>query len=116
MSESEDSILDTDSYKVTHWKQYPLGTEYIHSYLESRGGVFPTTVFFGLQYYLKRYLSGTVVSSANVIEINDMCLEHFGQDMLNIEGWYKIVDEHDGKLPISIHALPEGTISPIHTH
>ena len=115
MSENEDSVLDTDSYKVTHWKQYPLGTEYIHSYLESRGGVFPTTVFFGLQYYLKRYLSGTVVSSANVIEINDMCLEHFGQDMLNIEGWYKIVDEHDGKLPISIHALPEGTISPIHT-
>ena len=115
MSENEDSVLDTDSYKVTHWKQYPLGTEYIHSYLESRGGVFPTTVFFGLQYYLKRYLSGSVLSASDILEINDMCLEHFGQDMLNIEGWYKIVDEHDGKLPISIHALPEGTISPIHT-
>ena len=115
MNENGYSIFDTDSYKVTHWKQYPQGTEYIHSYLESRGGIFPKTIFFGLQYYLKKYLMGSVVSAADILEMNDMCLEHFGQDMLNIEGWYKIVDEHNGKLPISIHALPEGTISPVHT-
>lgn len=115
MNENGYSIFDTDSYKVTHWKQYPQGTEYIHSYLESRGGIFPKTIFFGLQYYLKKYLMGSVVSAADILEMNDMCLEHFGQDMLNIEGWYKIVDEHNGKLPISIHALPEGTISSVHT-
>ena len=45
MSINKNSVLDTDSYKVAHWKQYPPGTEYIYSYLESRGGVFPTTVF-----------------------------------------------------------------------
>ncbi len=47
------NILRTDSYKVSHFKQYPEGTTHIYSYLESRGGVFPETVFFGLNYYLK---------------------------------------------------------------
>eukprot|EP01084_Bolivina_argentea_P163102 283793_1 len=50
-------IIDTDSYKLSHWKQYPPGTTSMFSYFESRGGDFPATIFFGLQYYLKRYLS-----------------------------------------------------------
>ena len=50
-------ILATDSYKLTHWKQYPENTTNVYSYFESRGGEFDSTVFFGLQYYLKRYLS-----------------------------------------------------------
>ena len=33
-------LLRTDSYKFTHWKQYPPGTEHVYSYLESRGGLF----------------------------------------------------------------------------
>ena len=42
-------ILATDSYKQTHWKMYPPGTEYICSYFESRSGSeIPETVFFGL--------------------------------------------------------------------
>ena len=45
-------LLLTDSYKATHWKQYPPGTESIYSYFESRGGRFDEVVFFGLQYYL----------------------------------------------------------------
>jgi len=27
----------TDSYKVTHWPQYPPGTQTVYSYFESRG-------------------------------------------------------------------------------
>lgn len=37
-------ILMTDSYKLTHWKQYPEGTTKVYSYLESRGGQFNKTV------------------------------------------------------------------------
>ncbi len=55
---SRNLVLQTDSYKFTHWKQYPPGTQYVYSYLESRGGMFPQTVFFGLQYYLLKYLCG----------------------------------------------------------
>lgn len=108
-------LLMTDSYKISHWKQYPPGTEHIYSYLESRGGEFPSTVFFGLQYYLKKYLSGKVISEQDIADANEMCLKHFGQHALNLEGWYWLLDKHDGKLPISIHALPEGTVCPIHT-
>ena len=51
-------LLMTDSYKFTHWRQYPPGTERVYSYIESRGGMFAETVFFGLQYYLKRLSPG----------------------------------------------------------
>jgi nicotinamide phosphoribosyltransferase len=47
---ADNILLMTDSYKVTHWKQYPPGTEAVYSYFESRGGRFGSAVFFGLQY------------------------------------------------------------------
>eukprot|EP01043_Picozoa_sp_COSAG02_P080188 COSAG02_NODE_18936_length_909_cov_1.441975_1_plen_121_part_00 len=53
-------ILLTDSYKLTHYKQYPPGAETVYSYFESRGGKWDDVCFFGLQYFLKRYLSGPV--------------------------------------------------------
>lgn len=31
-------ILNTDSYKASHYLQYSEGTEYVYSYIESRGG------------------------------------------------------------------------------
>ncbi len=33
-------ILRTDSYKLSHWKQYPKGMTKVYSYLESRGGAY----------------------------------------------------------------------------
>ena len=65
---SRNLVLQTDSYKFTHWKQYPPGTQYVYSYLESRGGMFAQTVFFGLQYYLLKYLCGSVVTEEDVME------------------------------------------------
>ena len=41
-------IFDTDSYKSSHFLQYPKGTRKLFSYLESRGGRYPATRFFGL--------------------------------------------------------------------
>lgn len=49
-------LLDCDSYKTSHWMQYPPNTTELYSYLESRGGEYSKTLFFGLQYILKRYL------------------------------------------------------------
>ena len=45
----ENIILATDSYKVSHYKQYPPGTEYVSSYFERRGGKFDEICFCGLQ-------------------------------------------------------------------
>ena len=55
-------LLLTDSYKPTHFKQYPKGTQKVISYLESRCGKFDTTLFYGLQYIIKNYITGRVVT------------------------------------------------------
>lgn len=44
-------ILNADSYKASHYLQYPPDTRYVSSYIESRGGVFEKTLFFGLHYH-----------------------------------------------------------------
>ena len=104
-------ILLTDSYKVTHWKQYPPDTEAIYSYFESRGGQFPKTLFFGLQYYLKLYLEGEVIKLWMIGEANKLFREHFGDDKLfNLNAWERIIKKHDGRLPVRIKAVPEGSI------
>ena len=53
--ETESILFDTDSYKSSHYLQYPPNTTSMFSYIESRGGDYKATVFFGLQYYLKKY-------------------------------------------------------------
>ncbi len=40
-------ILNSDSYKTSHWVQYPAGSEYMSSYVEARKGDYDV-VFFGL--------------------------------------------------------------------
>lgn len=106
-------ILKTDSYKLTHYKQYPKGTTKVYSYLESRGGKFPKTMFFGLQYFLKQ-IEGSVVTMEDVEDANEYCKMHFGHDLFNYSGWEYIVKRHNGKLPIRIKAVKEGTVIATH--
>jgi nicotinamide phosphoribosyltransferase len=110
MSITDNIILLTDSYKVSHSLQYPKGTTEVYSYLESRGGEFEETVFFGLNYLLKTYLEKPITRS-NIEEAADFYKKHFGSDKLfNREGWEYILNEHNGKLPVSIKAVAEGTV------
>ncbi len=102
--------LLTDSYKVTHHYFYPEGTEKIYSYLESRvGAEFNKTIFYGLQYIIKKYLEGQVVTEEKINEADELMASHLGEGIFNRAGWEYILDEHDGKLPIEIKAVPEGT-------
>jgi nicotinamide phosphoribosyltransferase len=107
-------LLRTDSYKFTHWKQYPPNTQRIYSYLESRGGMFDNTVFFGLQYYLKQYLEGPRFTKADIDQADQFCRQHLGSDLFNREGWTRLYEKHQGTLPIRIKAVPEGTVVPLH--
>ena len=79
-------------YKVTHHKQYPENTSTVYSYFESRGGKFPKTVFFGLQYILKRWFLGPVITKEMVQEAKAVYHSHFGRDVFNEEGWNYIVE------------------------
>ncbi len=114
MTALENLLILTDSYKITHYKQYPPGTERVYSYFESRGGDFDEIVFFGLQYYLKRYLVGQVVTEEKIEYADEFLAQHFGARFFNREGWEYILREHDGRLPVEIKAVPEGTVVPPH--
>jgi len=112
MSAFDNIILATDSYKVSHYRQYPPGTEYVYSYFESRGGKFEEICFFGLQYFIKRYLCGPVVTQDKIDEAKEMLDNHMGPGQFNEEGWAHILKAHGGYLPISIKSVPEGTAVP----
>ena len=102
--------LLTDSYKVTHHYFYPEGTEKIYSYLESRvGSEFNKTIFYGLQYIIKKYLEGQVVSEEKIDQADALIASHIGEGIFNRDGWEYILDKHDGMLPVEIKAVPEGT-------
>lgn len=109
------TVETTDSYKISHWRQYPPKTEVIYSFFESRGGKYPEVTFFGLQYILKKYLEGVVVTQEDIEEAAEDFALHFGDETLfNREGWERIVNVHGGKLPVVIRAIPEGTTVPGH--
>ena len=100
-------ILDTDSYKQSHAQQYPPNTTKVYSYLESRGGEFDKTVFFGLQYILKQYLS-IPISMKDIVEAEKVCKLHGVP--FNKEGWLYILNVHGGRLPLRIKAVKEGSV------
>jgi nicotinamide phosphoribosyltransferase len=103
-------ILKSDSYKFTHNPQYPKGTTKVISYLESRGGIFDNTVFYGLQFLLKKHFEGVVVTRQDVDKAKKIIDNHIGPNIFNYEGWLRIVNVHGGKIPIRIKAVPEGTV------
>lgn len=104
-------ILDVDSYKVSHWLQYPPQTTGLYGYLESRGGHYPVTVFFGLQYILKRYLSQPI--EAWMIKEAAALFSAHGVPF-NEHGWWYILDKLGGHWPVRIKAVPEGSVIPVH--
>eukprot|EP00039_Didymoeca_costata_P032109 m.36846 g.36846 ORF g.36846 m.36846 type:complete len:549 (+) comp9192_c0_seq2:113-1759(+) len=107
------AMLVTDSYKVTHNQQYPPNTKTVFSYFECRGGKFKESCFFGLQYIIKNWLSGVVVTEEKIVEAKDYLDKHFGPGVFNEAGWRYILEKHGGKLPMRIRAVPEGTVVPV---
>lgn len=100
----------TDSYKVSHYKQYPPGTRRVYSYFESREGAkFPRTLFFGLQYWLKQYLAGPVVTKEKIDRAERLFDAHFGRRVFPRGLWEGILHKYGGRLPVEIKAVPEGT-------
>ena len=102
-------ILNSDSYKTSHWVQYPPGSEYLSSYIEARGGDYDV-VFFGLQAFIKEYLS-TPITHRDIDEAEIMIQAH--GLTFNRAGWERLVDKHHGFLPLRIEAIPEGSIVPV---
>jgi nicotinamide phosphoribosyltransferase len=104
----------SDSYKLSHHKFYLKTCRALHSYFESRkGATYAKTAFHGLQYQLLKYLVGQIVTQENIEDAAEMCKAHFGsEDRFNRNGWEYILNIHNGKLPLEIRAVPEGTRVP----
>jgi len=104
-------VMLGDSYKYGHAFQYPKNMVFMQDYLTARrvqdnnGEV----IFVGLQYILKEYLSQKIT-----IEMIEEAKEFADLHGISFpyEGWKYIAEELDGKLPIKIKALPEGTAVP----
>ena len=102
-------ILNSDSYKYSMPFQYPEGTEYVYSYIESRGGEWDDTLFFGLQAFIKEYLLNPITKEE--IDFAEEIIVSHGEPFYR-EGWEYILNEHNGYLPVVIKAVPEGTVVP----
>ncbi len=114
-------MLLTDGYKLDHRRQYPSNTSLVYSNWtarKSRMEGIDEVVFFGLQYFIKKYM----IESFNRDFFGKTKLElgtqyarrvnnYLGENAVGIK---HIEALHDlGYLPIAIKALPEGTAVPI---
>ena len=103
-------LLRSDSYKASHWLQYPAGTQTVFSYAEARGGPFSHSVFFCLQAWLREYLARPVTRE-DVDEAEAIMAMHGVP--FNAEGWRLLVQRHGGWLPLRIRAVAEGSVVPV---
>lgn len=101
-------LLQTDVYKFDHAAQYAKGTTKVYSYFCPRKAskeYGDQVIFFGLQYYLDKYLTKPV-TKADVDEFKEISSSILGPDAINYSRYYALADL--GYLPIKIKAIPEG--------
>lgn len=105
-------LLLTDVYKMGHMEQYVPGTNKVYSYLCARSNrSFPKAVFFGLQYYLQKYLSQPI-TPAHAEEFLATRAAILGGNSPEVEVKIRALGAL-GYLPIEIKAVEEGTILPV---
>lgn len=110
---SDNMILKTDSYKFSHYMQYPPGATDVSSYVEARGSKIEgvtEVVMFGLQAFINEVLL-TRITRKHVDEAETFCTKHGVP--FNRDGWMIIVNDHGGYMPLEIEAVPEGTPVPL---
>lgn len=115
-------IYMKDFYKVGHVHQYPEGTELIFSNFTPRKSKIDGvnhSVFFGLKYFIEKYLIECMNSSKKENNINDSYMETKMYELFlnitlgnsgNVLHIQKLLEL--GYLPLSISALPEKSVVP----
>lgn len=104
-------LLKSDSYKYSHYDQYKEGSTKSFAYIEARGGLYPETLVFGLQAFLKKYLTKPFTQE-DIDEAEELIDAHMGPGIFNREGFEYILKEHGGYFPVKIRSVPEGTVLP----
>jgi nicotinamide phosphoribosyltransferase len=109
-----------DGYKLDHRRQYPEGTTRVYSNWTPRSSRIPDqreVVFFGLRYFLQRYLIDEFQKFFET-DVDRACRRYQrridGYLGPNQIGTGHIRDLHDlGYLPLEFRAIPEGTPVPL---
>lgn len=114
-------LFYSDFYKTDHRRQYPKGTEYVYSNLTARysrlEGI-DKVVVFGFQWFVKEFLVNRFRDGFFNQDL-DKVLSQYTARMTGSLGENQIGTDHLaalhklGYLPITIKALPEGTLCPI---
>lgn len=102
-------ICRTDSYKFGHPFAYPDNVEGMAAYGEARVKSHTEVVMAGVAPLLQRYFT-TPITAQDVEDAEKFALAHFGRPLFAKDDWMKVVTEYDGYMPITIRALPEGTV------
>ncbi|BDD07644.1 nicotinate phosphoribosyltransferase [Fulvitalea axinellae] len=114
-------LLYTDGYKVDHRRQYPTGTGLVYSNWtprKSRIEGVDKVVFFGLQYFIKKYIISDFDKRFFSQPKEEVCRKYarrinnyLGENSVGVS---HIEALHDlGYIPMVIKALPEGVSTPI---
>lgn len=114
-------LLLTDGYKIDHRRQYPEGTTLVYSNWtprKSRIEGVEEVVFFGLQYFLKKYVLADFQAhffdqpkEKVVAEYARRINNYLGENLVGTE---HIAALHDlGYVPMVFKALPEGASVPM---
>ena len=114
-------LLLTDGYKLDHRRQYPAGTTLVYSNWtprKSRVDNIEEVVFFGLQYFLKRYVLHDFEEHFFKRPKGEVVAEYAARVNAylgpNSVGTDHVAALHDlGYIPMSFKALPEGARVPI---
>lgn len=103
-------LLNTDSYKTSHFNQYPPGASKITSYIEARCGEgLQDVVFFGLQAAMIEYFENPITRWD--VDEAEAIIKGSGLPF-NRTGFDHMVEAFGGYAPIKIDAIPEGSVVP----
>lgn len=98
-----------DSYKLHHYQEYPEDTRAIYSTVVPRKpSEYTDEIVAAGQTFAAAFLAGVRITQAMIdeaeIEVNQMGYE------FNREGWEIILNEFEGRLPLRVMGVEEGTV------
>ncbi|BEH88344.1 nicotinate phosphoribosyltransferase [Klebsiella phage phiKp_21] len=108
-------ILNTDTYKNSHFYMWRNGVDGVFDVICARkSSEFSNHVVqMGIQYTIDNFINLEI--TMDDIEEAQQEITEQGGIFYSRPAWEKIVKEHNGKLPIVIRALPEGTVVPVNS-
>lgn len=104
---NQNRALEADSYKFSQYNVLPFGTNGVFSYGEARTKN-KKIVMLGMSMWMQKFLS-TPLTREEVDEAEAITKAH--GEPFNKAGFQRIIDIHGGYWPVTIKAVPEGTVT-----